>query len=279
MFALALASALTGLSPTAGPPASPGWVVRVGLSAEQLQERTGEMRSLGYRPAGISAYNAAEANRFAVIYEKSKGPAWDLNWGLTLDQFLERARRLRAAGYVPVCLSGCNLIGAERLSDLWLKQAGPDRELSRGLDGDSLIREANRRRERGYRPVWISSYMAGGLNSYAAIWEKNGDVPWELKYGLSAQQLQDALDDLSARGFRPITISGLNAGGVARYCAVWEKRKGPAWLAKFGQTQEELLDLARSMAARGYRPLAVTGYNTLDGDRFASVWAQEPGTE
>jgi hypothetical protein len=272
MFALVLVSALA--APRVAPPAGPTWSLNVGLSGEQLRETTDRQKALGFRPVGISAYNAAEANRFAVVYQKSKGPVWDLAWGLTPEAFNERSRNLRAGGFAPVCLSGCNAVGAERLSGLWVKQAGPDREMSWGLDGDGLVRAATRMRGRGYRPVWVSSYMTGGANTYAAVWEK-GDVPWELKYGLSPEGLQGALDDLSGRGYRPLVISGLGAGGAVRYCAVWEKRKGPAWEVRFGQTQAELLDLARSMAARGYRPAAVTGYNTLSGDRFASVWHRE----
>ena len=40
--------------------------------------------------------------------------------------------------------------------------------------------------------------------------------------------------------------------------------------------QDELLSLARSLGAVGYRPVGVAGYNTLDGDRFASLWQKEP---
>jgi hypothetical protein len=113
--------------------------------------------------------------------------------------------------------------------------------------------------------------MVNAANTYAVIWEKS-DVAWELKYGMSADGIQSALDDFSARGYRPTAIAGLNAGGVVRYCAVWEKRKGPVWEARYGQSQDDFLDLARSMAVKGYRPTVVAGYNTLDGDRFASIW-------
>src|SRR5262249_37687497 len=137
-----------------------------------------------------------------------------------------------------------------------------------------LLDLANRMGKRGFRPVWISSYMVNAANVYAVIWEKS-DTHWVLKYEMSAQGLQDALDDLASRGYRPLAIGGLNAGGVVRYCAVWEKRKGPAWQVYYGQTPDAFLTQSRAMAARGYRPAAVAGYNTLDGDRFASIWEKE----
>src|SRR5262249_1393410 len=96
--------------------------------------------------------------------------------------------------------------------------------------------------------------------------------------GLSPQGLQDALDGLAARGYRPLSISGHSVEGATRYCAVWEKRKGPAWEVRYGQAQDDLLTLARGMSVRGSRPSAVAGYNPLDGDRFASIW-QKGGTD
>jgi hypothetical protein len=271
MSALVLASALVVLSPGVAPHRGPAWVVNVGLSADELRQRTDALQAQGYRPASISAYNAVEQNRFAVIYLKTTEPAWRMDWGRTPDAFLRRAGQLREKGYSPVCLSGCNQLGAERLADLWLRRAGPAREISRALDGDALLQEANQRKARSYRPVWISSYRVNSINVYAVLWEKSA-VPWELRYGMTGQGLEDFVNDFATRGYRPITISGLNAGGIVRYCAVWEKREGPAWEVRYGQSQEGFLSYTRSMSARGYRPTSLSGYNTPDGDRFASIW-------
>jgi hypothetical protein len=275
MYGLVLASALAGLSPAAAPPHGPVWVLEVGLTSDQVSARTEGLRLQGYRPVCISAYNAVEANRFAVVYQKDRGNAWQMDWGLTAEQFPRRARNLLAKGYVPVCLSGCNSIGACRLSDLWVKQKAPVREMEYNIDAAGLLRQVLRMKERGYHPMSLSSYMVNAASVYAIIWEKRASVNWELKYGLSAQDLQDALDDLSALGYRPVSISGHNDGGVVRYGAVWHKRKGSAWMVRYGQSQETLLSFARSMATRGYHPVQVAGCNTVAGDRFASIWEKD----
>jgi hypothetical protein len=274
MSGLVILTTLAVLSPDVAPPGHPAWVVEVGLSNSQVSQRTTALEAKGYRPVGISAYNSVEDNRFAVVYLKSGGPAWEMNWGLTTGQFLQRARALRAKGYIPECLSGCNEIGAERLSHLWIKSAKPERDWSYGLDINALLRQIGRMRTLGYRPVKISSYMVNAANVYAVVWEKS-EIVWELKYGMSGPDFQAALDDLSGRGYRPVSVSGLGTSGVVRYCALWEKRKGPAWEVRYGQSQGALLEFARSIGARGYRPAVVAGYNTLDGDRFASIWDKE----
>jgi hypothetical protein len=273
MYALVLAPTLAVLAPGPALPARPAWMLEVGLSGAQVRTQTEALRSRGYRPVCINAYNAVEDNRFAVIYQTGKGPTWEMDWALTPAQFDRRAEQFRGKGYVPVCLSGSNLLGAERLSDLWLKQPKAVREYGYGLDADPMLRLTKRLGARGYRPVWISSYRVNAANAYAVLWEQARGVPWELKCALSAEGFQNALDDLGARGYRPVAVSGLNMGGVVRYSAVWEKRKG-AWQVQYGQSQGELLDFAKVMAAKGYRPVCVSGYNTLGGDRFASVWAK-----
>jgi hypothetical protein len=272
MYGLVLASALAGLSPSAGPPGPLPWLLEVGLTGAQVRTRTEALRSRGYRAVSINAYNAVEENRFAVIYQQGKG-AWDMAWALTPAQFAARAGQLGRKGYVPICLSGGNLLGAEQLSDVWLQKPKVAREYGYGLEADQMVRLTNRLGVRGYRPVWISSYRVNAANTYAVLWEQDRGVAWELKYGLSAEGFQDALDTLAARGYRPVAVSGLNMGGVVRYCAAWEKRKG-AWQVRYGQTQGDLLTFARVMAAEGYRPVCVSGYNTADGDRFVSLWAK-----
>jgi hypothetical protein len=276
MSALTVVSALALLAPAAGPPKAHPWVVNVGMTGEQVGARTDELRARGYRPVGISAYNVVQANRFAVVYEKGNGPAWHMSWGQTADQFLRLAQDLGARGYVPASLSGCNLVGIQRLSAVWVR--GEGREFTYGLRADELVGAVNRMKARGFRPAKISSYMADTFTCYAVVWRKADGVPWELRYGLTAQGFQDALDAMSVRGYRPVSASGNETVGVLRFCAIWEKRGGPAWQLRFGQSEQGLLDLANSMSSQGYRPTSVTAYDTGSAGRFVSIWEKDvPG--
>ena len=44
---------------------------------------------------------------------------------------------------------------------------------------------------------------------------------------------------------------------------------------KYGQDRDSFVSTARAMAASGYRPVCVAGYNTLNGDRYASIWERD----
>jgi hypothetical protein len=263
--------ALTLLAPAAGPPAHP-WSFEVGLTAEQVGSRAAALREAGYRPTCVSGYNVGEAVRFAVVWEKAGGPAWMMDYGLTPARLDRRAVDLKAAGYRPVGLSGYDLVGTQGFIDLWRKESGPAWQVNYGMDGDGLRRLAGQMKARGYRPRTLSSYMSGTISRYALVWEKGAEVPWELRWGLSPDGFGNALDNLAAEGYRPVAIGGLGIFEQVTYSAVWEKRKGPDWLARYNLDADGLSDLARAMRGRGYKPVYLAGYGTFNGPRFASIW-------
>jgi hypothetical protein len=273
MSGFAAVSALVLLAPAIGPPPTTAWWVGVGLTSDQVQQRTDAMRSRGYRPVGISAYNVVQDNRFAVLYQKGTEPAWEMYWGQTPEQFLQRNRNLRDKGYVPVCVSGSNLLLAPRLSALWVQ--GEGREVSFGLQSNDLLTEIDRMRARGYRPARISSYMADTFTHYAVVWQKDDGVLWELHFGKTAEGFQEALESMTARGYRPVSASGLDTVGVLRFCAIWEKRNGPAWQLRYGQSQEDFIGLVKVMPSKGYHPTVVTAYDTGSASRFVSIWEKD----
>jgi hypothetical protein len=269
--------ALSGLPCAAAPTrAAVEWEVRVGLTAAQLKNLNNTLAEKGFRPVWVSGYSAVEANRFAAVWEKRKGLPWELDFGMDRDGLVKRVKDLKGKGYRPLVLSGYDLIGAERYADLWEKGDRPAWEIDYGLSPAGLKRVAVRMEGRGYRPVALSSYLAGGNNTYAVVWAKSDDG-WQLRWDLSAAGLKDALRDLSARGYRPVALSGLGAGGVERFSCAWRKVKGPAWEAAYGDDVDAFAARVRSLKERGYHPVSVGGYNTLNGPRYVSLWEKQAG--
>jgi hypothetical protein len=227
----------------------------------------------GYRPVCVSGYNAGEVNRYAAIWEKRKGPAWELEYGLTRAQLREVGKRLGGKGYRPVCLSGYNHLRVERYAAVWEKGDRPAWALRFALSRADLARAAAALKDKGYEPSSLSSYNADGVAAYAGIWEKRDRPAWEMSWDLTAAQLRDKADDLQGRGYFPLSVAGRNAGGLPRYSALWARRKG-TWQMRSGLTEDELVDLARRLNRAGYRPVFVSGFNTPRGDRYCSIWVK-----
>ena len=74
---------------------------------------------------------------------------------------------------------------------------------------------------------------------FVATWDKTSKDPWIARHGLSSADYQRTFDDYAHQGYRLRTVSGYEHGGQALYAAIWDKRAGPAWIARHGLTSAQ----------------------------------------
>lgn len=88
-----LAAILAYGVPAVAPPHSTApWSLRFDLTGDEFGSLTATLTSRGYRPLCVSAFNKVESNRYAGIWEQSKGPAWEVDFGLNRPAFERRIR-------------------------------------------------------------------------------------------------------------------------------------------------------------------------------------------
>jgi hypothetical protein len=126
----------------------------------------------------------------------------------------------------------------------------------------------------GYRPLDVSGYDAGGMAGYTAIWRRGDVGPWVARHGVNAAEFQTVFDQLGPLGYRPLAVSGYDVGGAVRFAGIWERREGPAWVARHGLSSQEYQDQFDQLTASGYRPVAVSGYADGGEPRYAAIWDQ-----
>jgi hypothetical protein len=266
---------LLALAPGAAPPSAPAWAIDFGLTDAQLRAAIASRTAAGFCPTCVSGNNLNQETRYAVVWEKVKGPAWKLDYGITPAQLERRGVTLKRDGFRPVSLCGFDLIGDQGFIDLWRKAGGPEWSVEYGKDADGLTRLAADMKTAGFRPVAVSSYVSGAVNRFATIWEKGGDVDWLMKWGLAPAAFETTLTNLTNLGYRPVAISGLGVLEDVALSAVWVKQKGPAWVMRYNQDAEGLKTLGLLMRQKGFRPVYLSGYQTGRGVRYASIWEQD----
>jgi Bacterial tandem repeat domain 1 len=69
----------------------------------------------------------------------------------------------------------------------------------------------------GLRMIDVSGFGLGGVDHHACTWEQSGGPPWAARHFLDRNEHQLHFNELTGQGFRPIRVSGYDAGGVARY--------------------------------------------------------------
>lgn len=236
------------------------WEARHGLSASQYQQAFDELLARGYRPTCVSGYVLGGEGRYAAVWEKVRGPAWEARHGLTPAEYQQTFDQLLARGYRPTCVSGSVLNGAARYTALWEKSDGRAWEARHGLTSSQYQHTFDELMSRGFRPTCVSGYALDGQDHYAALWEQTDGRAWEARHGLTAGEYQETFDALLARGYRLTCVSGYAVHGQDRYAAIWEKSDGRDWQARHGLDSAQYQQTFDALLARGYRLTWVSGY-------------------
>jgi CubicO group peptidase (beta-lactamase class C family) len=93
-------------------------------------------------------------------------------------------------------------------------------------------------------------------------------------YGLTAPSHQARVDDLSARGFRPISLNVSGVPESARYAAVWVQEPGPAWVAVHGLSASDYQTKFDALTASGYAPVLVSATGAAEQASFTALFEQ-----
>ena len=100
---------------------------------------------------------------------------------------------------------------------------------------------------------------------------------WVARQGLTSDEYQAEFNRWGGAGFRLVSVSGYDDGGVARYAALWRKVPGPAGQARHGLTSQQYQATFDQLLAQGYRPVMVNGYEVAGATRFAAIFEQSSG--
>src|ERR1700694_392416 len=97
---------------------------------------------------------------------------------------------------------------------------------------------------------------------------------FEAYRGVTDAQHRTNFNNLSAQGFRMISLSVYGDPGDARYAAVWVQRPGPAWVAVHGVDSAGYQSFFDNWTAKGYVPVLVSATGTSSNAIIAAVFEQ-----
>ncbi|MCP4609238.1 MAG: DUF1349 domain-containing protein [Planctomycetes bacterium] len=148
----------------------PTWEARHGLTASEYQQAFDTYDEQGFRLKRISGYAKKGKARYAAIWEKEEGPAWEARHGLTASEYQQAFDTYVEQGYRLVNVSCYNVGGKARYAGIWEKKGGPHWVARHGLNASEYQQAFDTYLQQGYRLVNISGCNIGGKARYAAIW-------------------------------------------------------------------------------------------------------------
>lgn len=131
----------------------------------------------------------------------------------------------------------------------------------------------------GFRPIDVNGYSVNGVVRYAGVWEQSPGPAWIARHGISAADHQALFNTLPQQGFRPVAVSGYQAGREVQFASLWQQIAGPEWRARHGVTAAELQAEFDALTPQGFRPVDICGYRVGGQVRFAATWERAPTPE
>lgn len=239
------------------------WVARHGLSNADYQHAFDDFTRQGYRLRSISGYDSGGTDRYAAIWDKRGGPAWQARHNLSNADYQSTFTSLANQGYRLRCVSGYAVGGQDRYAAFWEQAGGPAWAAKHGLNSADYQRAFDDFRNQGYRLRWVSVYAVGGQDRYAALWDKGTGGAWIAHHHQSEAQFRAASTALAAQGYDLVCASACAVGNQDIYCGLWEQA-AVASIAHHGMTAGTYQLKFEQLSAQGYQPRFVAGYAGVD---------------
>jgi CubicO group peptidase (beta-lactamase class C family) len=237
----------------------------------------GGMRGWRLPAGGLTIFTAVCALA-APSANAAPGPApWAARHGLTSVQYQQEFNTFAGAGFRLTAISGYVVGGQVRYAALWRKLGGPAWVARHGLSSAGYQKAFDAYAKQGFRLVYVDGYEVKGKDRYAAIWEKRAGPPWLARHGLTGSQYQSYFKRATRRRYRLVHVSGYTRAGSPRYAAIFERSKGPAWVAHHGMTSAVYQKKYDEYVKKGFRLKTVSGLHSGGKDYYAALWEKRGG--
>src|ERR1700724_2586359 len=130
-------------------------------------------------------------------------------------------------GYRMIHVSGYSSGGSAHFAAIWEKSSGPAWQAKHNLTFDQYQQAFTSFSNQGYRLKDISGYNVGGIDYYAAIWEKTNGPWWWARHGIPDAWYQNAFDNFYYQGYQPTLITAFTSGSAGKLNGIWDNNNVP----------------------------------------------------
>ncbi|MEJ1095760.1 MULTISPECIES: peptidoglycan DD-metalloendopeptidase family protein [unclassified Pseudoxanthomonas] len=181
------------------------------------------------------------------------------------------------AGYALEWIDGFDVDGKVYYNAVFRPNANMAWKAFHGLTGAQYQQRFDELTGKGYRPYQVESYLDQGNVRYAVIYRKQSGPTFSAYHGLSANEHQQRMDELTKAGYRPRNVSVVSSGGQRRYTALYEKTDIGSWQAKSQLTAGEYQQAFNANAEQGRQIVYVNGYMHGGQPYFTAIWSSKSG--
>jgi Bacterial tandem repeat domain 1 len=204
---------------------TPGaWVARHGLTSSQYQQVFDQLTAQGYRLKQVDSYLSSGQIRYAAVFVKQGGSAWQAHHGQTAAQFQQTFDTLAQQGYYAVNVSPVYYNGQTYVASLFEKGSVGAWVARIGMTNAQYQQYFDENVAAGRKLVYLNGYSQNDKPRFAAIWQASAPPgAWEARHGLTSAGLQNKQQQLTGQGFKAQVITGYQSGVSPRFAALWQQ--------------------------------------------------------
>ncbi len=147
------------------------WQARHNMTAADYQKTFDDLTKQGYRLVHISGYETGGQERFAAIFDKSGGPAWQARHHMSAADYQKAFDDFVKQGYRLKEVSGYNVGGQDMYAAIWEKSGGVTWYSRNGIPDAGYQNVYDNFYYQGNQPVYISAFSSGGAGKLNVIWD------------------------------------------------------------------------------------------------------------
>lgn len=189
----------------------------------------------------------------------NKGASEVARHGMPISDYQCFFSQARLADYEPEVIDMFNIGNNAYVNTVWRPEKAGGLAAYHGLTAGQYQARVDEWVGKGYRPIIVESYLAGGSPRYAVAFKKIGGPQYTAYHGLDANAHQARFNQLTGQGYQPVAVSVISSGGL-KYTALYVKQGGGFQL-KSQLTPAQYQAAFSENAAAGRRVAYLNGYN------------------
>ena len=248
------------------------WQARHGLSGADYQTAFDDLFRRGYRLIKVTGAAPGGVPRYAGIWQKRGGNAWQARHGITEADYQSTFVTLRDQGYRPTHVNVFKLGNDIRFNAIFEHDYGVGFLVRHRLNGNDYQALFDERIRKGWRLRCVSGYEQDGEDRYACVWEEYAGPGLIGHHRLDAQAWQQEFDQHARDGFRLIQACGYTVHGRQLFAGVWEQSPGHGWWARHGLPEAQYQSAFDASVRERRRLVDVSMCEAGSGAAYTTIW-------
>jgi len=253
------------------------YIVKHNQPPSECQQTFDELTTQGYRLLSIDSHVINDIPYYATIYVYDPDTGFMVKNGQTTSACKQSFDELTTQGYRLLSVDSHVINNTPYYATIYMYDPDTAFLATNGQTFNQYQQTCDEFADQGYRLISIDTHVINDIPYYASAWVHDPDTTFWLTYKHNASECQQTFDELTAQGYRLLSIDSSTINGTTYYASAWLYDPGTGFWATHNQTYSQYQQTFDELAAQGFRPLDIDTV-LVSGDSSDPIISVTPST-